>query len=52
MNDFGIAETDGGLTHKMERMGNLDAKTCLGAREFYGKRTYPRIFQLCWKIKS
>ena len=53
MNDFGMAEIDDGLTPKMEHTGNLDAKTfVLGAGEFYGKRTYLRIFQLCWKSES
>ena len=27
MSDFGLAETDDGLTPEMERTGNLDAKT-------------------------
>ena len=52
MCDFGMAETDDGLTPKMERTGHLDANFCLGAREFDGKITYPRIFQLCGKSNS
>ena len=38
MSDFGMAETDDGLTPKMERTGNLDAKTfVLGQGNFMGK---------------
>ena len=45
MSDFGMAETDDGLTPKIGRSGNLDAKSfVVGARERYGKITYTRIF--------
>src|SRR3954464_2420563 len=33
--------------------GNTDvASSDIRARECYGKRMFPRIFQLCWKLKS
>ena len=41
MSDFGMAETDDSLTPKVERMGNVDAKTFVwGQGDFMGKNIY------------
>ena len=45
MSDFGMEETDDGLTPKMERTSNLDAKTfVLGQGNFMGKEHIQEFF--------
>ena len=45
MSDFGMAETDDGLTPKIGRSGNLDAKTfVLGKGNFMGKEHIHEFF--------
>ena len=45
MSDFDMEETDDGLTPKMERMGNLDAKIIvLGQVNFMGKEHIQDFF--------
>ena len=53
MTDFDMAETDDGLTPKMERTGNLDAKTfVLGQGKFVGKEHIQEFFNCVKKVKS
>ena len=48
-----MAETDNGLTPKIERAGNLDAKTfVLGQGNFMGKEHIQEVLNCVWKIKS
>ena len=45
MSDFGMAETDDGLTPKIGRFGNLDAKTfVLGQGNVIGKECIQEFF--------
>ena len=51
MSDFGMAETDDGLTPKIGRFGNLDAKTfVLGQGNFVGKEHIQDFFNFVGKL--
>ena len=48
MSGFDVAKTDDGLTPKIGRSGNLDAKTfVLGQGNVIGKERIQEFFQLC-----
>ena len=50
MSDFGMVETDDGMTPNIGRSGNVDSKTfVLGQGNIIGKETIQN-FRLCWKL--
>ena len=46
MSDFGIAETDDGLTPKIGRSANLDAKTFFWGKQILSKKNIYKNFSI------
>ena len=50
MSDFGMVETDDGLTAKMEHTGNLDAKTFVLGKGMLWKNNLSKNFSIVSEV--